>query len=104
LPLTGDSLEIAQDQKPEIGPGGQTRPPDVVCIKRSAEFFTKLIEAVLAKHLLHPSVKRVTRGRGKLIVSNEKILLNIFKSIKSYIVQLFKSSFVIRYLDNKIKY
>jgi len=89
LPLTGYSFEIAQDQKPEIGPGRPTRPADIVCIKGPAKFFTKLIEAALAKHLLQTSVKGVAGGRGNLISSNEQFSLNIFTSTKSHIRQYF---------------
>jgi hypothetical protein len=88
LPLTGYSLEIAQGQKPKIGPGRQTRPANILRIKRSTEFFTKLIEAVLPKHFLQPSVKGVTGRRGNLFSSNEKLFLNIFTSTKSPIRQL----------------
>src|SRR6266581_5306610 len=73
--LAVDALEIPDQQRPEIDPRRQRRPPVLGRIELRAPNLDKLIELLRLQQLIQPLIERMPRSRCQLRVRDPDVLL-----------------------------
>src|ERR1019366_3438511 len=73
--LAVDALEIPDQQRPEVDPRRQRRPPVLGRVELCAPALDKLVEALCLQQLIQTLIERMPRSRRQLRVRNPDVFL-----------------------------
>src|SRR5690606_8570627 len=98
--LRVQTLEVTNEQQPEVHPGRHARPAVPSAVEAPAEVFQAPVEAVLREQFVQPLVERVTRRLDDLRGGDPKIRLplSLFASSHCH-ARILRTGWTTRYAE-----